>query len=75
VRKLIGAALLAVGVLMLVFRGFSCTREKHEARVAGFGLELKRKERVEIPPWVGAVVALAGGALIASAARGARRRD
>ena len=36
-RKLLGAALLILGVLMLAYRGFSYTKEKREGRIEGFG--------------------------------------
>ena len=72
---MLGAALLILGVLMLAYRGFSYTNEKREGRIGGFGVELKRRERVEIPVWVGAIVTLAGGALLAAGATGSRRTD
>ena len=37
-------------------------------------MELKRRERVEVPVWVGAIVTLAGGALFAAGAKGGRRK-
>jgi heme/copper-type cytochrome/quinol oxidase subunit 2 len=66
---LVAIALLVLGVLLLSYRGFSYTKEKHEARVAGFGVSLKERRRVEVPAWVGAVVTLAGGAILAAEAR------
>jgi hypothetical protein len=74
-RKLLGAALLILGVRMLAYRGFSYTRDTHEARIGGIGVRLKQRERVEIPVWAGAVVTLAGGGLLAAGSRGGRRRS
>jgi hypothetical protein len=75
-RRGLGAVLLILGVLMLVYRGFSYTKEKHEARIGGLSLEVKERERIEVPVWAGVVVTLAGGALLASGAsiRGSRSR-
>jgi drug/metabolite transporter (DMT)-like permease len=73
-RKLLGAALLILGVLMLVYRGFSYTKKTHEARIGGFGVQLKQRERLEVPVWAGAIVTLAGGALLASGAMPGRRK-
>jgi drug/metabolite transporter (DMT)-like permease len=73
--KILGGVLLVAGVLMLVFRGFSYTKERHEARIGGFGIGLEERERVEIPVWAGAIVTLAGGALLATGSRASRRKD
>lgn len=69
----VAVALLVVGVLLLSYRGFSYTKEKHEARVAGFGVSLKEPRRVEVPAWVGVEVTLAGGAILAAEARRGRK--
>ena len=76
-RKVLGAALLIVGILMLVYRGFSYTKEKHEARIGDLAVAIKHRERVDVPVWAGVVVTLAGGALLASGGaftRGSRSR-
>lgn len=70
--RVLGAVLLIAGILMLVYRGFSYTKEKHEARIVGINLKVEEKDRVEIPVWAGVLVTLAGGAMLAA---GGRRKD
>ena len=62
--KLLGVVLLILGVLALVYQGFSYTKDSREAKLGPLQLELKKKERVEVPQWVGVTLVLAGGALL-----------
>jgi len=69
--KIAALVLMALGVLGLVYGGFSYTRETHEANIGPLNLTVKDKERVTIPTWVGLGALLAGGALfVASRKRG-----
>ena len=68
---LVGVILIAAGVLALVYGEFSYTEETHTADLKIAKLELKEKENVEVPTWVG-VVAIAAGAV--TLVVGARRR-
>jgi hypothetical protein len=68
-RRILGVLLLAAGVLALVYRGFSYTRESHEARLGPLEFAVKEKERVEIPTWAGVLLVAAGGALLLGAGR------
>jgi hypothetical protein len=67
--KIVGIVLLALGILALVYRGFSYTKETHEARLGPLQIELKEKERVAVPVWAGVVLAVAGGAVLVLAGR------
>jgi hypothetical protein len=62
--KIVGIGLLALGILALVYRGFSYTKESHEARLGPLQVELKEKERVQVPVWAGVALAVAGGAVL-----------
>lgn len=64
-RKILGIVLLAAGILALVYRGFTYTSESHETKFGPLELKLKEKERVDIPVWVGVVLAGGGGLLLA----------
>jgi hypothetical protein len=68
-RRLLGVLLLAAGILALVYRGFSYTKETHDARIGPLEFAFKEKERVEIPVWAGVLLAAAGGALLLGATR------
>lgn len=71
VLVLIGAGLIVIGVLGLVYGEFSYTAETHEADLKIAKLELKEKEKVNIPTWAG-VTSIAVGAAVLFA--GAKRK-
>ena len=62
--KVLGIVLLAAGILALVYGGFSYTKETHEANVGPLSLEVKEKERVNVPLWAGVGLAVVGGGLL-----------
>jgi len=62
-KKAAALVLIVAGVLALVYRGFSYTRERHEARLGPIDLRLDEKKRVDIPVWAG-VIAVAGGVVL-----------
>ena len=63
--KLLGLVLLVLGVLALAYGGFTYTEETHDAKLGPIEIEIKDKERVNVPVWAGAAAALAGGVLLA----------
>lgn len=67
-KKTIALALIVAGVLALVYRGFSYTKERHEAQLGPLSLRVDEKERVDIPVWAGAL-AVAGGVVLLLADR------
>jgi drug/metabolite transporter (DMT)-like permease len=71
--KLVGVALLAIGIVALAYRGFTYTKATREAKVGPFQVTLKDRERLEIPVWLGVGLAIAGGALLAWG--GGQRRE
>jgi len=62
-KKIVGLALVALGVLALVYGGFSYTKETHDTKLGPVELSLKEKERVNVPVWAG-VAAIAVGAAV-----------
>jgi len=64
--KMAAVALIAAGVLGLVYGSFSYTKDTHEAKLGPIELSVKDKETVNIPVWagVGAIVIGAGLLLI-----------
>ncbi len=58
-RRIAGLLLIVAGLLALVYRGFSYTKESHEAKFGPLEFSVNEKETVAIPVWagVGAVVA------------------
>lgn len=63
--KLLGAVLLALGILALAYGGFSYTKSTDRAHLGPLSIEIKDKERVNVPLWAGVAVAIVGGVLLA----------
>ena len=63
-RKLLGIALITAGILGLVYRSFSITKETHETKLGPIELSVKDKETVSVPTWAGVGAIVAGGALL-----------
>jgi hypothetical protein len=63
--KLLGAILLALGILGLAYGGFTYTKSTDQVNVGPIHLEVKDRERVNVPLWAGVAVAIAGGILLA----------
>ncbi len=62
--KLLGAVLLALGILGLAYGGFSYTKSTDQVNVGPIHLEVKDRERVNVPLWAGVLVAIVGGVLL-----------
>ena len=65
IRKLVGAVLIAAGVLALVYGGFSFTKKTHRVDLGVAELKVGEKEKVKVPTWAGVAAIVAGGALLA----------
>lgn len=62
--KMTGIALIAAGILGLVYGGFSFTKETHEAKIGPIELSVKDKQAVSIPVWAGVGAIVVGGLLL-----------
>jgi hypothetical protein len=62
-NKIAGIVIMLVGVLGLVYGGFTYTKDTHDATIGPIELSVKDKERVNIPVWAG-VGAIALGAML-----------
>jgi hypothetical protein len=62
-------ALIAAGVLGLVYRGFSYTRDTHDMKLGPVELSVKEKQRVDVPTWVGVGAIVLGGLLLFAGSR------
>ena len=63
--KMLGVALLVLGILALAYGGFSYTKKTDQVNVGPIHLEVKDKERVNIPLWAGLGIAIVGTVLLA----------
>jgi TRAP-type C4-dicarboxylate transport system permease small subunit len=62
--RIVGVALIALGVLALVYGSFSYTKETHEAQIGPLQLTIKDRQTVNIPVWAGAAAVAAGVVLM-----------
>ncbi len=62
--KLVALALIAAGILGLVYGSFTYTKATHRADVGPLTLSVKDKETVNVPAWAGVVAILVGGGLL-----------
>jgi hypothetical protein len=63
--KLLGAVLLALGILALAYGGFTYTKDTDKVDVGPIHVTVKDKETVNIPLWAGVGAAVVGGILLA----------
>ena len=64
-NKWLGLALVALGVLALVYRGFTYTGERHNISAGPIKVQVDERERVNIPVWAGATAVGAGALILA----------
>lgn len=62
--KVAAMALIVVGILALVYGGFTYTKDTHDAKIGPLELSVKDKERVNIPVWAGVGAIVIGGGLL-----------
>jgi TRAP-type C4-dicarboxylate transport system permease small subunit len=62
--RIIGIVILAVGILALVYGGFSYTKQTHEAKIGPLDISVSEKQRVNVPVWAGVALAVVGGGLL-----------
>ena len=67
--KLIGAVLLALGILAVAYGGFSYTKDTDNIKLGPIEIEVKDKEQVNVPLWAGILVSVVGGVLLAGGAK------
>lgn len=67
--RMVGIVLIAVGVLALMYGGFTYTKETHEMKIGPIELSVKDKETVNVPIWAGVGAVVIGGLLLAFGGR------
>ena len=67
--SLLGIALVVLGVLALVYQGFSYTRTKNVLDIGPIHATADTHEHVPLPPIVGGIALLSGVILIAMGAK------
>lgn len=62
--KIAAIALIVLGIVGLVFGGFTFTKTTHDAKIGPLELSVKDEESVNIPVWAGVGAILAGSMLL-----------
>ena len=65
--KMVAVLLIVAGVLGLGYRGFTYTKETHNADIGPLHLQVNEKEHVNIPLWAGIGAIVVGGLLLVTA--------
>ena len=52
-NQILAVVLITAGVLGLIYGQFSYTKETHDAKIGPLELQVKEKQTVNIPTWVG----------------------
>lgn len=58
--KVFGTILIIVGIVMLVWTGFSFTRKEKVVDIGSLEISAEKEEQVNWPPYVGGVILIAG---------------
>ena len=67
--RILAIALVAAGILALVYGGFSYTKETHDAKIGPIEVSVQEKERVNVPVWGGVILVVVGTGLLVAGAR------
>lgn len=67
--KTLGIVLIAAGILMLIFRGFSFTKEKEVLDLGPLEINKKEKKNVSWPMYAGGIAVLAGVVVLVAGKR------
>lgn len=65
IAKILGMALIAAGVLGLLYGDFSFNKASHELKLGPLELSVTEKQTVPVPTWASLAVIGAGVALLA----------
>jgi hypothetical protein len=61
--KTLGAALVILGLLGLVFGGIPYTKKETVAQIGDFKMQASEKRQLGLPPWAYGIVIVAGAVL------------
>jgi TRAP-type C4-dicarboxylate transport system permease small subunit len=62
--RMIAIVLVALGVLALVYGGFSYTKQTHDAKLGPLEISVTEKQKVNVPVWAGVILVVGGAGLL-----------
>jgi uncharacterized membrane protein YidH (DUF202 family) len=73
--RIVAILLIVVGILALVYGGFTYTRATHDVDLGPIEFSVKERERVNVPLWAGVGAIIVGAALLLVPGGGGRKRE
>lgn len=67
--RVIGLVLVGLGIVSLLYSGFSYTKNKRAVDLGPLQVDVKEKKRVEIPPLAGGFMLVAGAVILVAGGR------
>ncbi len=67
--KVVALALIAAGVLGLIYGGFTYTKNTREAKIGPLEMTMSQNETVNVPVWLGVGAIVVGAGLLLAASR------
>lgn len=67
--KVLAIALIAAGILALVYGGFTYTRSTRQANIGPVNISVQDNRTVDVPIWAGVAAIVLGGGLLLAGAR------
>jgi hypothetical protein len=67
--RIVGIVVVALGILALVYGGFSYERDETALKLGPVEVQVERKHDVAVPVWAGVGAVIVGGLLIAFGGR------
>lgn len=62
--KVFGTILVVIGIVMLIWTGFSFTRKEKVVDIGSLEISADKQEQVNWPPYVGGIILVAGVVLL-----------
>jgi len=62
--KMAGIVLIVLGILALVYQGFTYTQTKQDAQIGSLTIQHDEKQTIPLPPVVGAVLIAVGAGVL-----------
>jgi len=62
--RIVGIILIVAGLLAVAYGGFSYTKDETAAKIGPVEIQVKEKERVNVPLWAGVGMAVVGAVLL-----------
>ena len=66
VKRLVGVVLIVVGILGVVYGGFTYTSKEKAAEIGPVEIQVEKENKVNVPMWAGVVVLVAGVVLVST---------